>query len=155
MQFGVERFDSIEIDARVDADAKRVVIRYDGHIDAGGGDNRILVRLNDVATDYQGFVVMDGHAGAGEWDQRGLYVGRNGWGLDAHFSFALTISVMPGRKRMAYGMSSFGHADERILGYTCQSFWANTATPIQNVGFWKVGPGKIVRDALTVVWEYQ
>jgi hypothetical protein len=133
--------------------AKRVIVRYDGRIDAGGGDNRILVRLNDATSGYTGFVTMDGHAGGGEWDQRGFYVGRNGWSLDAHLSFEVVISLMPGRKRVAHARSTFAHADERVLGFACHGFWANTSSSVATVSFWKVGPGSLVRDSRSITFE--
>jgi hypothetical protein len=153
MSFEITQFDSALLDVTAMAAAKRLVVRYDGRITSGGGDNRVFVRLNGATSGYTSIAVMDGHANGGEWEQRGLYVGRNGWSIDADFSFMMTISLMAGRKRVSYGLSSFCHADERVLGYTCQGFWETTTGTITDVSFWKAGPGAIVRNAVNL--EYQ
>ncbi|PCC74131.1 hypothetical protein SAMN02745121_08486 [Nannocystis exedens] len=147
MEFRIEKCGAIDL-ARLGRNiGTGVVIRIDGRIDAGGGDNRLLARPNDAAGRYRGFASMSGDAATSEWEQTGLYLGRNGWGLDAHFSISLILSLLPDRKRTAFAISTFAHADERVLGYQSHGFWADTSTPINFIGFWTVGPGRAVLEA--------
>lgn len=152
-----QKFCTIDLDQLNLNNATGVLIRVDGRINAGGGDNRLLARLNDDPANYRGFVVMAGDAGRSEEEeQRGLYLGRNDRGLDAHFSFTLIISLLAGRKRTAYAVSTFAHADdEKVSGYNFHGFWSDTETPIRSVSLWTAGPGRGVLEAHVVVGENQ
>lgn len=115
------------------APSDHLKIFISGELAAQGTDRRFLLRINGTATDYQSFVVMDGHAGGGEWDGRGFYVGRNGWGLDASIGIEYTISSANIRnKRVGHGMSTFAHGNNSILGYHCNGFLVSN-TPIQSI----------------------
>lgn len=159
MDFKIEKFDEIDVNQSLKesglllAAANRAIIRVDGRINARGGDNKILVRCNNAFSGYKSFVIMDGNHHSGEWEQRGLYVGRNGWGVDTDFSFSLTVSIQSARKRIAYGMSTFGHADERILGYTCNGFWSNTTDQIDYFTFWLIGSGTGAIVSRKIIFE--
>jgi hypothetical protein len=130
----------------------RAIVSFEGRLDARGVDSHLLLRLNRSSTGYQSFVIADGHHHAGEWDGRGIYVGRNGWHLDCDISFRFVIAVATGRKRTAFGMSTFAHADDRIIGYTANGFWNNSHAQITSIGLWAVGGGQPVGN-LSVAWE--
>lgn len=94
-----------------------------GELNAQGQDRRLLLRLNTATNGYQGFVHMGGHHGAGEWDNSGFYLGRNGWGLDATFSVEFTIAINSNAQKVTgSGFTVFAHGNNTILGYECHSF---------------------------------
>ena len=116
-----------------------------GRLDALGADSKILLRPNDVDSDYVQFSYMNGNATSTEQPTNGIYVGRNGWGKDASFSFEVILSLRPGHKRTYHCMSTFAHGDESILGYRCHGFWGNTNDSISTIKMYTYGtnPGDI------------
>jgi hypothetical protein len=104
-----------------------------GELNAQGQDRRLLIRLNGQSDGYQGFVLMNGHAGSGEWDNGGFYIGRNGWHLDVTFGLDLTIAISPTvQKITCNGSSTFAHGNNTILGFECHSFLV-TNQPITRI----------------------
>lgn len=104
-----------------------------GELNAQGADRRLFVRLNKLTTGYQGYVLMTGHAGSGEWDGSGFYIGRNGWLLDANFSFEFTLAAYAySQKITGTGQSTFVHGNNTVLGYEAHSFLV-TNQPITSV----------------------
>lgn len=138
--------------AKKAAAGSRAIISFVGRLDARARDSHLILRLNNARTGYQSFVVADGHYGAGEWDNSGLYVGRNGWALDCDISFRYILDVATGRKRTGFGMSTFAHADDRIIGYSAHGFWNNTHAGISSIDLFAVGGGQPVGD-LKIGWE--
>lgn len=108
-----------------------------GELNAQAADRRLFVRLNGKTSDYQGFVLMNGHAATGEWDASGLYLGRNGWLLDAAFSFELTIAKFStSQKITANGQAVFAHGNNTILGYESHNFLVmNQPVTSVDIGF--------------------
>ncbi|PGO61803.1 hypothetical protein CN980_29170 [Bacillus cereus] len=91
-----------------------------GKLAAEGHDQRLLLRINDEKSSYRSFVHMGGDAGAGEWgDDSGIYLGRNGWNLDATFSAEFTIAVNTENQQVitGSGASVFALGNDTILGY--------------------------------------
>jgi hypothetical protein len=104
-----------------------------GELNAQAQDRRLMIRLNGKTDSYQGFVLMNGHAGAGEWDNSGFYAGRNGWGLDVTFMLDLTLAISPTvQKITCNGSATFAHGNNTILGYECHSFLV-TNQPITKI----------------------
>ncbi|MBH5315987.1 MULTISPECIES: hypothetical protein [Bacillus amyloliquefaciens group] len=105
-----------------------------GELAAKGTDQKLLIRLNgDNSNSYQGFVHMGGHHGAGEWDDTGFYLGRNGWHLDSTFMFEFTLAIDSNAQKITgSGSSTFALADNRILGYESHSFFVSNP-PITSV----------------------
>lgn len=143
---------SLDVDQAKLAAGRRAVVSYEGRLDARASDSHMLLRLNGARTGYQSFVVADGHYSAGEWDGSGLYIGRNGWHLDCDISFRYILATETGRKRTGLGMSTFAHADDRIIGYSAHGFWNNTHSAISSIELWAVGGGQSVGN-LTIAWE--
>lgn len=132
-----KRIDGDELTIELDrANVDGIKVAVSGELAAESADRRFLLQLNyrpGINHFYQSFVVMDGHAGMGEWDGRGFYVGRNGWGLDASVSIEYTISAaMLNMKRLGHGMATFAHGNNTILGYTCNGFVVSDE-PIRSV----------------------
>jgi hypothetical protein len=94
-----------------------------GHLNSQGVDRRLLLRVNRMTSGYRGFVLMQGDAGGGEWDETGFYLGRSGYNADAAFSLDLTIALPTSvQKITANGSSTFAHgANNLLLGYECHS----------------------------------
>jgi hypothetical protein len=104
-----------------------------GALESQGADRRLFVRVNGIAGSYQSFCLMNGHAGAGEWDNSGFYIGRNGWYLNADASFEFTMAISPfSQKITGSGLATFGLANNTILGYESHGFLA-TNQPIGSV----------------------
>jgi hypothetical protein len=147
---------SVKLDNNMAAEAaagSRAIISYVGRLDAGGTDSRLVLRLNNARTGYTSFVLQYGGQGhTGERDNTGLYIGRNGWGLNCDISFRYILDVATGRKRTSFGMSTFAHADNRILGYSGHGFWDDTNAVISSIDLYAVGAGQSVGD-LTIAWE--
>ena len=141
MNFKTESFIEIDVDQSLkernllSQDVDRIILGANGFIKAQGVNNKLFMRFNCDPSNYRSFVTIDGDNHGQEWDSRGLYIGRNNWGLDADFSFYLTVSniLKPGRKRITYGTSTFVHADGRVLGYTCHGLWFNTEDFVNKV----------------------
>ncbi|MDR6759801.1 hypothetical protein J2Y48_005119 [Mycoplana sp. BE70] len=94
-----------------------------GELNAQAADRRMLIRVNGAGAGYQGFVLMNGHAGAGEWDNSGFYSGRNGWGQDATFMLEYTLAVGPtSQKITGTGQTTFAHGNNTIVGYETHGF---------------------------------
>jgi hypothetical protein len=147
MEFRIEKCGAIDLTRHGRSLGTGMLVRIDGRIDAGGGDNRVLLRLNDAPERYRGFAEMSGDAQMREWEQTGFYIGRNGWGLDSYFTVTLILSLLPDRKRTAVAMSTFAHTDEKVLGYHYHGFWADSTSPVEFIGIWTVGPGRAVVEA--------
>ncbi|WP_042190537.1 hypothetical protein NSQ90_21960 [Paenibacillus sp. FSL H7-0737] len=97
-----------------------------GELAAQGQDRRLLIRINGANTSYKSFVLMNGDSSAGEWDETGIYVGRNGWGLDATFSLDFTLGIFSNAQKITgTGSAVFAHGDNRILGYECHGFFVS------------------------------
>ncbi len=126
-------------------DLGRVILQWDGHVLAHGNDDKMIVRCNHQNYSYRSFVLMDGDHHVGEWSKRGLYIGRNGWGLDAYFSFTLTLTLLKFNKRLAFGQSTFVHSDERILGYTFHGFWDNPTNVITPITLYHTSPNTTIK----------
>jgi len=110
-----------------------IKIHSSGKLAAKGGDQRLLIRVNGANTAYRSFVHMGGDAGLGEWDDRGFYIGRNGWSLDAAFSLEFTLAVnSSSQKIVGSGSSVFALGDNRILGYESHGFFV-TNQPISQI----------------------
>jgi hypothetical protein len=117
-----------------------------GELNANGADRRLFVRINGLKSGYQGYVLMSGHAGAGEWDGSGFYLGRNGWALDANFSFEFTLAAYAtSQKITGNGQSVFVHGNNSVLGYEAHSYFV-TNQPIQSVDIEFTG-GVAIGDA--------
>jgi hypothetical protein len=92
-----------------------------------GKDHRLVLRINGQTANYQSFGLMQGHAAAGEWETTGIYLGRNGWHLDADFSAEITVSVNAlSNKVTVHGLSTFAHGSNQVLGYETHGFWVGT-----------------------------
>jgi hypothetical protein len=98
-----------------------------------GKDHRLVLRINGQSSNYQSFGLMQGHAAAGEWDTTGIYLGRNGWHLDADFSTEITVSVNAlSNKVTVHGLSTFAHGSNQVLGYEIHGFWVGNG-PVTSV----------------------
>lgn len=101
-----------------------------GEMAAKGQDHHLLIRVNGEEKDYNSYVIMSGAHSAFEGTPVGLtgfYVGRNGYGEDAAFSFEYIISVDSNAQKITgSGTSVFAHGN-RVLGY--QSFGYFVSNP--------------------------
>lgn len=101
-----------------------------GELAAKGQDHQLLIRVNGEGKDYNSYVLMSGAHSTFEGAPIGLtgfYVGRNGYGEDATFSFEYILSVdSHAQKITGSGTSVFAHGN-RVLGY--QSFGYFVSNP--------------------------
>jgi hypothetical protein len=105
-----------------------VKILATGELNGQAADRRLLLRINGKDSGYQGFVLMNGHAGNGEWDGSGYYLGRNGWHLDATFMVEFTLGISStAQKITGAGTSTFAHGNNNILGFECHGFCVTNA----------------------------
>lgn len=114
---------------------KMFKVVFQGTLSAGGSDRHILIRPNSSSSPYKCYAVYDGDAGGSDWNTSGFFVGRNGWGQNADFSFEYIISAQTGRRRVGYGNSTFYHpSSNRILGFgRASGAWNNTGTNITSL----------------------
>jgi hypothetical protein len=130
-----------------------VKVLITGNVASNTQDHRLMLRINPNGPDhvYQSFVVMDGNAGMGEWDNGAIYLGRTGWGLDSSFSAEVTVAVHPGSSKITTsGMSTFGMSNNTILGYHNNGFLV-TNQPITQLDFYFSGPNPVVDATMKVV----
>jgi hypothetical protein len=119
-----------------------------GKLSAEGQDCRLLIRFNGKRESYTSFVHMGGHAGLNEWGNpsEGIYVGRNGWYLDAIFSLEFTLAIIPGAQKITgSGLSVFALGDNRMLGYESHGVFV-TDEPITSIEVLFTG-GKVNGEA--------
>ncbi|MDM5277141.1 hypothetical protein QUF95_07090 [Paenibacillus silvae] len=110
-----------------------VKIFVSGELAAQSRDRRIFLRINGVTSSYQSFTLMNGHAGAGEWDTSGIYLGRNGWNLDSNFLSEIKLGIFSkSQKITANGLTTFALGDNRILGYEHHGFLV-TSSPLSSI----------------------
>ncbi|WP_137934561.1 hypothetical protein [Mesorhizobium comanense] len=115
-----------------------VKILANGELNAQGADRRLLITVNNQNSGYRGFVMMNGDASAGEWEQApgggpGFYVGRNGWSIDATAMVEFTLAISPtSQKITGSGLSTFALGDGRILGYQSHGYLV-TNQPISSI----------------------
>ena len=101
-------------------------ILVSGELAAGDNDRRCMLQINGITSGYTSFVVMNGHAGAGEWDGNGFYLGRNGWYLDASMSCEFTLATKSLLNKVTgHGLSTFSNGNNTILGYLAHGFVLN------------------------------
>lgn len=123
------------------------IVRFSGRIDARGRDNQLILRINGSASNYKSYVDAGGDYRAGEWGgPTGLYIGRNGWSLDADICFECRIGVSPGRNRCAFGQATFMHGNQSIIGYASHGSWGDTNTPVNSLELFAIGGGQLVGD---------
>jgi hypothetical protein len=123
-----------------------------GKIAANGADHRLLLRVNNASGNYVGFILMNGHAGGGEWDGSGFYLGRNGWGLDADFSIEVMVAVNAASSKItASGLSTFSHANNTILGYEFHGFYVGSG-PISSLDFAFTGNATVTAFSKQIVY---
>lgn len=126
------------IDAKLLASGPFIKLVGSGELAAAGRDRRFLVMLTDSGGApkplfYNSYGLMNGHAHLGEWDGRGFYVGRNGWGLDASMAVEFTLTKnMLTNKIIGLGKSTFSMANQSVLGYEAHGF-AIDNNPIEGV----------------------
>lgn len=110
-----------------------IKILASGELAAEGKDHRLFIMFNGDRKSYRSFVHMGGDAGLGEWDETGIYVGRNGWGMDATFALDYTFTINPKYQKVTgSGMSSFALGDNRFLGYESHGFYV-TGSPVSSI----------------------
>lgn len=104
-----------------------IKIYASGHISSQGKDHRLVLRINGDAGNYQSYVLMSGHASAGEWDNSGIYLGRVGWGQDADFSTEITIAAnSKSQKINVAALTNFSLGNNLILGYEAHGFYVSS-----------------------------
>jgi len=90
-----------------------------GQLSAGGKDRQLRLTINGVSNGYKSYTKMVGDYDGHENSDVCFLLGRNGWGVDAHFSSEISISILTNRAVLT-GMSCFSLGKgEGILGYTC------------------------------------
>ncbi|WP_181218418.1 hypothetical protein [Bacillus subtilis] len=101
-----------------------------GELAAKGRDHHLLIRLNgnDSFGSYRSYVYMGGDYVAGERDNTGLYLGRNGKNSDSTFMFDYTLAIDSNTQKIAgNGLSTFSvsHPEVRILGYQSHGYFVS------------------------------
>ncbi|MGG1244029.1 hypothetical protein ABE187_14345 [Bacillus cabrialesii] len=101
-----------------------------GELAAKGGDHHLLIRLNgnDSFKSYRSYVYMGGDYVAGERDNTGFYLGRNGKNADSTFMFDYTLAIDPHTQKITgNGLSTFAVSNDevKILGYESHGYFVS------------------------------
>lgn len=112
---------------------KMYKVVFQGTLGVASSDRYILIRPNGLTSGFNGYAIYNGTSGGSDWSTSGFYVGRNGWSANADVSFEYTFSAVTGRKRTGFGMATFVHTNNNILGYTASGYWSNTSTNITSI----------------------
>lgn len=97
-----------------------------GELAIQNADSRFLLRINELNTEYNSFVVMDGNDAGVEWETSGFYAGRNSHCQNASVIIEYTISALYQKTMLVgHGISTFAMNDNRLLGYTCNGLLRN------------------------------
>jgi hypothetical protein len=109
-----------------------------GKLAAQGRNHGIVMRVNDIAKNYMGFVLQNGRATPGEWDGAGFFLGRSGWNIDADFLCEITLAINASEQTViGSGLTTFVDQNNKaMIGYEWHGLLA-TDFPVRSlsVGF--------------------